>query len=138
MAILGIDHVAIAVNSIEDAQANYQSLLETEPHYETVENQDVRLAVFTVGDSRIELLEPLGEENSITQFLEEHGEGVHHVALRTDDINGELDRARQLADLTCIDDAPREGAEGYSIAFLHPKDLSGTLLELAQPSHTGH
>lgn len=133
MAILGIDHVAIAVRSLEDARENYRRLIPDEPHEETVEQQGVRLCAFEAGDSRIELIEPLSEDNAIGKFLDKHGEGLHHVALRTNSIDDELDRVRDEENLPCIDEEPREGAEGYRIAFLHPGELNGTLVELAQP-----
>ena len=134
MALSGIDHVAIAVPSLEEATESYSDLLGDEPEYEVVEQQGVRIAVFDVGDSRIELLEPLEDDNAIGRFLEEHGQGVHHVALRTDSVDQELDRVMDQESITCIDESPRDGAQGYRIAFLHPKDLSGALIELAQPS----
>ncbi|MFB6344997.1 MAG: methylmalonyl-CoA epimerase [bacterium] len=134
MAILGIDHVAIAVRSIEDSQESFTSLLQMDADHEVVEQQGVKLAVFELGDSRLELLEPLSDDNSIARFLDNRGEGVHHVALRTDSVQQELDRISSGDDLTCLDSEPRSGAQGYRIAFLHPDDLSGTLIELAQPA----
>lgn len=132
MAILGIDHVAIAVRKFEMAIENYQEFLDTELRREEVPEQGVRVAAFDFGDSRIELIAPLTEESAVARFLDREGEGLHHLALRTDSIHEELDRADQLG-ITCLDSKPREGAEGYRIGFLHPKDLNGALVELAQP-----
>ncbi|MFB6356879.1 MAG: methylmalonyl-CoA epimerase [bacterium] len=132
MSILGIDHVAIAVESIDEALETYQDLLGETPRLETVESQGVRVAAFDIEQSRIELIEPLESDNPIGQFLESKGEGLHHIALRTDSVTEELDRAEELG-IQCIDSEPREGADGYRIGFLHPESLNGTLVELAQP-----
>jgi methylmalonyl-CoA epimerase len=132
MSIVGIDHVAIAVNDLDEAIGNYRDLLESDPEIEEVPQQGVNVAAFNLGDARLELIEPMESDNSIARFLESHGEGIHHLALRTDSINEELDRAEDLG-ITCIDSEPREGADGYRIGFLHPDDLNGSLVELAQP-----
>lgn len=133
MSIEGLDHVAVAVNSLEEACATYEKVLETEAHVETVESQGARIGVFDFGDTRLELLEPLSEESALSEFLEKHGEGLHHVAVRTEDVDAELDRVDRLENVSCIDRSPRSGAGGYRIAFLHPDGLHGTLLEIAQP-----
>ena len=132
MAVLGIDHVAIAVQDLENATENYRGLLRADPCFEDVPEQGVRVATFDLGESRIELIEPLKADSPVGRFLEEEGEGLHHIALRTDSIDEELDRVDEL-DITCIDANPREGADGYRIGFLHPRDLNGALIELAQP-----
>ncbi len=133
MAILDLDHVGIAVHSLEKARSSYQSLLGTSPRIHTVEDQQARIGVYELRSSRVELLEPLADDSPIGNFLASEDEGLHHVALRTDDASGELDRAEQLEDVVCIDETPRTGAEDYSIAFLHPKSFHGALLELAEP-----
>lgn len=133
MSIEGLDHVAVAVNSLEEACTAYERVLETEVHVETVESQGARIGVFDFGETRLELLEPLTEESTLHGFLEKHGEGLHHVAVRTQDVDAELDRVDRLDNVTCIDRCPRKGAGGYRIAFLHPDGLHGTLLEFAQP-----
>lgn len=132
MAILGIDHVAIAVKDLESATENYRDFLTSEPRFEDVPEQGVRVAAFDVGESRIELIESLQAGSPVGRFLEEQGEGLHHIALRTDSIDEELDRVDEL-DITCIDSKPRDGADGYRIGFVHPRDLNGTLIELVQP-----
>lgn len=134
MNFTGIDHVAIAVRSIEEASGNYETLLGVDPDYETVEEQGVRIAVFDLGESRLELIEPLDSENAIARFLDDSGEGIHHVALKTDSIDEDLERLASTNEITCLDSESREGAEGYRIAFLHPKDLNGALIELAEPA----
>lgn len=127
-----LDHVAVAVRSLEEALPAYRDLLEREPRLETVEEQGVRVAAFHLEDTRLELLEPLDEESPVASFLESRGEGLHHVAFRTDDTDRELRRA-DGAGLSCLDESGRTGAGGYRIGFLHPGDLHGALVELAQP-----
>lgn len=133
MSIDGLDHVAVAVESLEEAIATYETVLDVEAHVETVEDQGARIGVFDFGETRLELLEPLSGESGLRTFLEERGEGLHHVAVRTGDVESELDRIDRFEDVTCIDRSPRDGAGGYRIAFLHPDGLHGTLLEFAQP-----
>lgn len=133
MSILGLDHVAIAVHDLEPAIDKYEKVLDVEAEIIVQENQGARLAVFSWGETRIELLEPLDADNALASFLDDEGEGLHHVAVKTDDVESDLDRMKDLEDVTCIDEQPREGAEDYRIAFLHPSDLHGTLLELAEP-----
>lgn len=128
-----VDHVALAVRSLEDAVPTYRTLLEREPEIETVEDQGVRVAAFHLEDSRLELLEPLDDDSPIASFLERRGEGLHHVAFRTDDAARELGRLDGDG-LSCLDESPRPGAGGYRIGFLHPGGLHGTLVEVAEPS----
>ena len=124
--------MAIAVRNLDSALENYRNFLDTDPRIEQVPQQGVRVAAFGFGDSRIELIEPIDSTSGVARFLDKRGEGLHHLALRTDSIHEELNRAGEL-DITCIDTEPREGADGYRIGFLHPKDLNGALVELAQP-----
>lgn len=133
MSIEGIDHVAVAVRSLDEAVPRYETLLGRSAHRMNVEDQGVRVGVFDFGDTRLELLEPLNEGSKLHDFLDEQGEGLHHVAVRTDDVETELERLDGRENITCIDSSSREGAEGYRIAFLHPGSFHGTLLELAQP-----
>lgn len=133
MTIQGIDHVAVAVRSLEVAIPRYEELFGLSAHQLTVEEQGVRVGVFDFGDTRLELLEPLDESSGLNSFLEKEGEGLHHVAVRTEDVSGELERLQDETEITCIDSFAREGAEGYQIAFLHPDSFHGALLELAQP-----
>lgn len=133
MSLNGLDHVAVAVDSLNEAIESFQPVLERDPTVLVQEDQGARLAIFSFGNTRLELLEPLSEESPLAGFLRTEGEGLHHVALKTDSINEDLDRVSQLEDVTCIDSTPRKGAEDYRIAFLHPKSFHGTLLEFAQP-----
>ena len=124
-----IDHLGIAVHSIAEARTLYEKILglpcEGE---ETVESQKVRTAFFAVGEVHIELLEPTSEESPIAKFLAKNGEGIHHVAYRTDDIEGQIKQAR-AGGCRLIHETPIAGAGGKMVAFLHPKSTHGVLME---------
>ena len=124
-----IDHLGIAVRSIAAARTFYEKVLglpcEGE---ETVESQKVKTAFFAVGEVHIELLEPTSEESPIAKFLEKNGEGIHHVAYRTDDIEGQIRQAKE-AGCRLIHETPIEGAGNKLVAFLHPKSTHGVLME---------
>jgi methylmalonyl-CoA epimerase len=127
-----IDHVGIAVQSIDDRLPIYRDGLGLEHvHTETVESQGVRVACLAIGESALELLEPLGDEGPVASFLESHGEGIHHLAVGCEDI----DRARKAAEeagLELLSDEPVDGAENKLISFVHPADTGGVLLEFCQ------
>ncbi len=128
----GVDHVAIAVESLQKAQAFYEEVLGIPPEgIEEVPGQGVRVAFFQVGSLRIELLEPTGPESPVAKFLEKRGPGMHHLAFRVEDLEKELARL-EAAGVRLIDRKPRPGARGSRIAFLHPKDSGGVLVELCQ------
>ena len=124
-----IDHLGIAVRSIDEAKTFYEEVLglpcEGE---ETVESQKVKTAFFAVGEVHIELLEPTSAESPIAKFLEKNGEGIHHVAYRTDDIESQIKQARE-GGCRLIHEVPIEGAGGKLVAFLHPKSTHGVLME---------
>lgn len=132
LSIGKIDHLGIAVRSLSDAMPMYTEGLSLDLHeIEEVPDQMVRTAIFEVGESRLELLEPTSPDSPIAKFLEKRGEGIHHVAL------GVADVAKALAHLKdkgyrLIDEAPRRGAGGAMIAFVHPKSTHGVLLELCE------
>ena len=127
-----IDHLGIATHGIDQALKFWQDALGLEHvHTEIVEDQKVRVAMLPIGESRVELLEPISEDSPISNFLENRGGGLHHVAVRVDDINAALDRLKQQG-VSLIDDSPRIGAEGCLVAFVHPKAAGGVLLELVQ------
>lgn len=131
-AIGKIDHLGIAVHSIEKAMPLYTGMLGLELHeIEEVADQKVRTAVFPVGESRIELLEPTSPDSPVAKFLEKRGEGIHHVALGVQDLESALARLREEG-AQLIDEKPRLGAGGAMIAFVHPKSTGGVLLELCQ------
>lgn len=125
---LPLDHVAIAVASINEARATYEHLTgETCSPLEAVPSQGVNVAFI----GQIELIEPTDPGGPIARFVEKHNGGLHHVAYRVDDIRTELDRlVAQGFDL--IDSDPRPGARGHQVAFLHPRSTGGVLIELVQ------
>jgi methylmalonyl-CoA/ethylmalonyl-CoA epimerase len=130
-----IDHIAIAVNNLEDAVKQYQQALGIkEVIYETVESEGVKLAILRLENGRIELMEPTRDDSAIKKFLEKKGEGLHHMALATDDIEKEYERMEGcgIQFLGKI----RSGSEGTKITFIHPKSLHGVLAELC--SHPKH
>ena len=132
MDITHIEHIGIAVKSIEDSLPYYEKVLGLKCYnIEEVTDQKVKTAFFKVGQTKIELLEPTSEDSTIAKFIENKGEGVHHIAFAVPDV------ASALADVEAkgvrlIDKAPRNGAEGLSIAFLHPKSTCSVLTELCQ------
>ena len=131
--IKGIDHVAIAVKSIDEARKFWVDTLGLKlSHIEEVLDQQVRVAMLKAGDVTIELLEPLSPDSSIQRFLDKRGEGLHHLTLRTDDLVGQLDKLNE-ANVALIDEQPRLGAGDSRIAFLHPKSAHGVLVELCEP-----
>jgi methylmalonyl-CoA/ethylmalonyl-CoA epimerase len=125
-----IDHIAIAVYSIQDSASHFERLSgHTCSPIETIESQGVRAAF--VGS--VELLEPLSPDSVIGRFLERKGQGLHHIAYRTDDIYTELSKLT-AEDFELIDEEPRRGANGHLVAFLHPRSTGGILTELVQHS----
>ncbi|MGL4852604.1 MAG: methylmalonyl-CoA epimerase [Phocaeicola sp.] len=133
MKISHIEHLGIAVNSIEEALPYYEKVLGlTCYNIETVEDQKVRTAFLMVGDTKIELLEPTSPESTIAKFIENRGQGVHHIAYAVEDgVAGALVEM-EAAGVRLIDKAPRKGAENLNIAFLHPKSTQGVLTELCE------
>ena len=130
--IAKINHIGIAVNSIEDALTLYADILGlTVGTIEVVEDQKTRTAIIPVGDSKIELLEATDAESPIARHIERRGEGLHHMAFEVADINDSL-RLLQEKGIRLIDEQPRKGVENSTIAFLHPKATGGVLLELVQ------
>ena len=130
-----IDHIAIAVNNVEAAAKQYQLALGVnEVIYETVESEGVKLAILRLENGRIELMQPTRDDSPIKKFLEKKGEGLHHMALATDDIEKEYERMEGcgIQFLGKI----RAGSEGTKIIFIHPKSLYGVLAELC--SHPKH
>ncbi len=125
-----IDHLGIAVHSIAQARIFYENVLGLScERMEEVESQKVRTAFFTVGETHIELLEPTGPDSPIARFLKKHGEGIHHIGYLSDNIEQELDKARDNG-CQLINEEPVTGAGGKRIAFLHPKSTHGVLTEI--------
>jgi methylmalonyl-CoA/ethylmalonyl-CoA epimerase len=132
MKVSGIDHIGIAVKSIEEAKKLYTDILGLSLlGEETVEEQKVKVCFIPCGDSEIELLESTSPEGPVAKFIETKGEGIHHLALRVDDIEAAI-AAMKAKGIRMIDEKPRYGAGGAKIAFVHPKATNGILLELSQ------
>jgi methylmalonyl-CoA epimerase len=132
-----IDHVGVAVPSIDDALALYRDALSMPlVHRETVKEQGVDAALLDVGDGHIELLQPLGPDTAVGKFLSRRGSGLHHVAYRVASVEDALAAARS-AGLKLIDETPRVGIRGSRVAFLHPASTGGVLTEIVQPAE-GH
>lgn len=132
--ITKIDHLGIAVNSLEEAIPYYENVLGlTCEGREEVESQKVRTAFFAAGDVHLELLEPTSEDSPIAKFLAKNGPGIHHIAFASDNIVAQLDQAREQG-ARLIHEIPFEGAAGKLVAFLHPKSTFGVLTEFCEPS----
>jgi methylmalonyl-CoA/ethylmalonyl-CoA epimerase len=127
-----IDHLGIAVRSIDEASRFYRDALGLEcTGTEEVPDQKVRVAFFPIGDTRIELLEPTADDSPIAKFLAKKGPGLHHIAYRVADLPATL-AALKSAGVRLIDESPRPGAHGMQIAFAHPNSTSGVLTEFCQ------
>jgi methylmalonyl-CoA/ethylmalonyl-CoA epimerase len=128
-----IDHVAIAVNNVDEAVKEYkQAFGINEVEFETVETEGVRVAILHLKDSRIELMEPTRDDSPIRKFLTTKGEGLHHIALETDGIENEVERMKGCG-IRFLGEI-RSGSRGTKVTFIHPKSLHGVLAELC--SHT--
>jgi methylmalonyl-CoA epimerase len=130
--LLNLDHVAVAVGDLDAAIEGYRTRYRVEPIYrEKVESQGVEEAMIPVGGSFVQLLEPLAPETPVGRFLSKNGEGLHHIAYAGVSIE---DALAHLADsgARLIDTEPRAGGRGARIAFVHPADLGGTLIELVE------
>lgn len=131
MNISHLEHIAIAVNSIEESLPYYEGVLGMKCYnIETVEDQKVKTAFLKIGntETKIELLEPTGPDSTVAKFIEKKGEGIHHIAFCVDDVEGSL-RKVEADGIRLIDEHPRRGAEGLNIAFLHPKSTGRVLTE---------
>jgi methylmalonyl-CoA/ethylmalonyl-CoA epimerase len=128
-----LDHIAIAVKDLESSIELYKTLLgrASADGLEEVESEKVKVAFFEVGSSRIELLQSTDQEGPIARFLDKRGPGIHHVCFKVSDIEAEISRYQEQG-LLFIGDAPRTGAGGHRVAFVHPKSTGGVLIELAE------
>jgi methylmalonyl-CoA/ethylmalonyl-CoA epimerase len=127
-----IDHIAIAVNDLEAAIAYYRDTFGCEvAHREVVERDGVEEALLKVADSYVQLLTPIRDDSPVAKVLEKKGEGIHHVGYRVKDCSAALERVK-AAGHQVIDEAPRPGSRGTTVAFVHPKTAYGTLIELVQ------
>lgn len=125
-----LDHIGIAVRSIE-AAAVYKALGLTVDCVETVASQGVKTAFLSVGDANLELLEPTSPDSPVAKFIEKRGEGIHHICLRVDDLQSQLERL-QAEGFRLINPQPVPGAHGCRVAFLHPSAGCGVLIELSE------
>ena len=133
MNISHIEHLGIAVKSLDEAIPYYENILGMKCYaVEEVADQKVKTAFFKVGQTKIELLEPTCEESTIAKFIEKRGEGIHHMAFAVADGVANALAEVEAKGVRLIDKAPREGAEGLNIAFLHPKSTAGVLTELCE------
>jgi methylmalonyl-CoA epimerase len=129
-----LDHVGIAVASVDDALAHYQEALGMPlVHRESVSEQGVDAALLDVGDSHVELLGPLGPDTPVGKFLARQGPGLHHVAYRVGDIEATLESLK-ASGLRLIDETPRIGIRNSRVAFVHPASTGGVLTEIVQPA----
>ena len=130
MRVRGIHHVGVAVADLEEAIATYERLFQARlERRDMLEDQGVVAASLLVGESRVELLEPTGEDTPVGRFLAKRGPGVHHVALEADDVAAVLEDLA-AAGAKLIDDAPRQGLFGLEVAFVHPDAVHGVLTEV--------
>jgi methylmalonyl-CoA/ethylmalonyl-CoA epimerase len=133
-----VDHVGIAVPALDKIIEFYRDVMGVPLEgIEEVADQKVRVAMFPVGATHLEFLEPTSPESPIAKFIEKKGAGIHHVALAVDDVEGMLARLKEKG-ARLIDEKPRTGAGGKKIAFVHPASTGGVLLELTQEGEGGH
>ena len=127
-----IEHIGIAVSSLDEAIPFYEKVLGLDCYnIEEVKDQKVKTAFFKVGQTKIELLEPTDPESAIAKFISKKGEGIHHIAFAVNDINRSLKEVEEKG-VRLIDNVSRKGAEGMDIGFLHPKSTFGVLTELCE------
>ena len=135
MNLTHIEHLGIAVKSLETAIPYYESVLGLKCYaVEEVAEQKVKTAFFKVGQTKIELLESTDPEGPVGKFIEKKGEGIHHIAFAVPDVQAALNEVEEKG-VKLIDKAPRGGAEGLNIAFLHPKSTCSVLTELCMPGN---
>ena len=130
-----VDHIAIAVNNVDEALKNYQNILRIEKiDIEEVPTEKVRVVMLKLEDSRIELMEPMTDDSPISKFLKDKGEGIHHIAITADNIEDDINRAKKNG-IRFLGEI-RSGSYGRKITFIHPKSLNGVLTELCQAPPT--
>jgi methylmalonyl-CoA/ethylmalonyl-CoA epimerase len=133
-----VDHVGVAVESIDDSLAIYRDALGMPlVHRETVTEQGVDAALLDVGDGHVELLQPLGPDTAVGRFLARRGPGLHHIAYRVASVEDTL-QALSAAGVRLIDERPRTGIRGSQVAFLHPSFNGGVITEIVQPAPAPH
>lgn len=133
MNISHIEHLGIAVKSLDEAISYYENILGMKCYsIEEVADQKVKTAFFKVGQTKLELLEPTSDESPIAKFIEKRGEGIHHLAFAVEDGVANALAEMEGKGVRLIDKAPRKGAEGLNIAFIHPKSTHGVLTEFCE------
>jgi len=132
MKILGIEHIGLAVNSLDTDAPFWKHVLKiSHKGTEVVEDQGVTTDIYDTGRGKVELLEALGENTAVGKFLKNHGPGMHHVCFEVDDINNAINELKE-SNIQVLSDNPTTGAEGYKVVFIHPKSTGGVLVELAE------
>lgn len=128
-----LDHIGIAVKNLEEAKTMYKAILQSDCYYEEeLSHQKVKVAFYKTGvDSKIELLEGIGDDSPIAKFIEKKGEGIHHIAFLVEDIYSEIERMKNEG-FQPLQEEPRVGAAGKWVFFFHPKSTGGSLIELCQ------
>ena len=130
MNLSHIEHIGIAVNSIEEAKSYFEDVLGLKCYaVEEVKDQKVKTAFFKIGETKIELLEATSEDSPVAKFIAKKGQGIHHIAFAAQDVNASLKEAEEKG-IQLIDKQARKGAEGLNIGFLHPKSTFGVLTEI--------
>jgi methylmalonyl-CoA/ethylmalonyl-CoA epimerase len=130
MELTNLEHIGIAVKNLDESINFYENVFGLKCYaVEEVKDQKVKTAFFKIGETKIELLESTEPDGPISKFIEKKGEGIHHIAFKTEDINSSLKELEEK-NIRLIDEHPRKGAEGLNIAFLHPKAANGVLIEL--------
>jgi methylmalonyl-CoA epimerase len=131
--ITGLKHVGIAVRNIDETLQVFEKTLGLK-HEKTItlDERKLKIALLELGETKIELLEPMDKEGTIAKFLQNRGEGIHHIAFKVTDIENMLQQLKSKG-VTLIDEVPRKGAEGGKVAFIHPKSTKNVLIELCEP-----
>ena len=130
--MIKVEHIGIAVKTLADSVPLFEKLLKSQCYKrEMVNNEMVNTAFFKAGDTKIELLESIGDNSAISKFIETKGEGVHHIAFEVENIETEMERLKNDGFLL-LNDKPKKGADNKIICFLHPKSTNGVLIELCQ------
>ena len=130
--MLKIEHIGIAVKNLDSSNNLFSKLLGKPPYKtELVESEKVETSFFQIGDSKLELLYPTAEGGAITKYLQQRGEGIHHIAFAVEDIHAEIERLKAEG-FQAISDKPKKGADNKMVFFFHPKSANGVLIELCQ------
>ena len=132
MKLSKVEHIGIAVKNLNESIKFYEDILGLNCYaIEEVKDQKVKTAFFQIGETKIELLETTDPDGPIGKFIEKRGEGIHHIAFKTEDINSSLKELKGK-NIHLVDEQPRKGAEGLNIGFIHPKSTNGVLIELCE------